>query len=79
MFPRISPEYDSRAECRASKSNERGCEGTEVRSTQVGVFANSVPDDSSPIPPTSGSGQSLTLELVRGEQIVSLTFTELKE
>src|SRR5262249_32578497 len=31
------------------------------------------------IPPTSRSGQSLTLELLKGAQVVSLTFTGLKE
>ncbi len=31
------------------------------------------------IPPTIRSGQSLTLELLKGERIVSLTFTGLKE
>ena len=31
------------------------------------------------IPPTSRSGQSLTLELLEGERIVALTFTGLKE
>lgn len=31
------------------------------------------------IPPTGRSGQSLTLELLKREQVVSLTFTGLKE